>query len=93
MTTINPVTTTQTQTTAFKGKNSFAKSILEKLSKKETIPMKIIDEINSPISRAVREGRPKEEIKEMVIRDTLAKISGKYADAFAKLAAKNGYKK
>ena len=65
--------------------------------KKDTIPLKIIDQMNNPISRAVREGRPKEEIKEMLIRDaaTIAvyQMAEKKAAEIAKQAAKNAYKK
>ena len=78
MTTINPVTATQSQATAFKGKKSLARMV-DKLSKKDTIPLKIIDQMNNPISRAVREGRPK--------------MAEKKAAEIAKQAAKNAYKK
>ena len=82
MTTINPVTATQSQATAFKGKKSLARMV-DKLSKKDTIPL--------------REGRPKEEIKEMLIRDaaTIAvyQMAEKKAAEIAKQAAKNAYKK
>lgn len=96
MTTINPVTATQSQATAFKGKKSLAQMV-DKLSKKELLPLEIVDKMNSPISRAVREGRPKEEIREMLIRDaaTIAvyQMAEKKAAEIAKQAAKNAYKK
>ena len=59
--------------------------------------MEIVDKMNSPISRAVREVRPKEEIREMLIRDaaTIAvyQMAEKKAAEIAKQAAKNAYKK
>lgn len=96
MTTINPVTTQEPQqATAFKGKGS-AKKVAEALSKKDIIPLKVIDTVNSPFNRAGMEGRSKEELKEIAVRDALElynlKLTGNLIDDLAKKAAKDGYK-
>lgn len=97
MTTINPAIATQTQATAFKGKNVKLAKMFDKLEKKEIIPMEIIDELHSPLQSAIRNGRSKEEIKEIVIREAVGKasvdlLSQQTKEALSKMSAKNAYK-
>ena len=71
MTTINPVQTPVTQDPAFKGRKELYKAI-KNLSKKETVPMNVLDKLtlSNPIDKAVAERRPKEEITEIIVRET-----------------------
>ena len=96
MTTITPVTTQEPQqATAFKGKG-LTKRILNKLATKELTPLEVIVTLNSPLNKAIMEGRSKEEIMEHAIRESAVsgnfKLCSNIAEEFAKKAAKDAYK-
>lgn len=96
MTTINPVTTQEPQqATAFKGKGlAKTKRILN--ATKESIPLEVIDALNSPLNKAIMEERPKKEIMEHAIRESAVlsnfKLCSNIADELAKKAAKDAYR-
>lgn len=100
MTIINPVTVPQTQATAFKGKNVNLANMIDKLSKKELTPLLIVEELNSPLKNVMREGRSKEEIKELKERliceyihfARMNSLFKQFDEAISKMSAKNGYK-
>lgn len=83
-----------------------AKYLYKNLANKNKAPIlspqgssieQIIDELNSPLKRAIREGRSKDEIQEIAMREcagiaTMEMLDEIAKDSLAKLAAKNGYK-
>lgn len=89
MTTINPVQTPVTQDPAFKGRKELYKAI-KNLSKKESISMDVLDKLtlSNPIDRAVAQGRSKEEIKEIIMREM--SFSEKFHSKIEKLKEKFG---